>query len=102
MKDILYSQIKKEKIKTLKTRDKKKRLGILHTGTFFDLTKEVQRIKQEEAAKFEEKARKEIMKRGEKLTHNTTNEVTHIILSLRDIEKINLGGKNARRKRRKS
>lgn len=93
MKDIIYSSIKPTKIKTLKTKDGKKKLGILHAGIFFDLTKEVKRIRKEEAEKIKGKVKEQILKKGETITHTTTNEVTHIILSLRDLDKLNLGGR---------
>ncbi|HEB47330.1 MAG TPA: hypothetical protein ENI22_02570 [Candidatus Pacearchaeota archaeon] len=83
-----------------KDNSKKWRRGVLFSGTFYDLTDELKREKKQEL----EFMRKNIKKKLEKISERIkdfSGKTTHFIISLRDMEKINLKNEHGKRKRRK-
>jgi len=93
MKKVIYKKIKPEKIKKFKPdKEKKFRFGILIGDIFYDLTKEISRIKKEERKLFNKNLIKAILKKSEKIIDKPTKKITHIIISLGDLEKLNLRG----------
>ena len=93
MKKVIFREIKPAKIKKFKPeKEKKARLGILIGDVFYDLTKEVSRIKGDERKIFNKNIIKAILKKSEKIIDKPTRKITHIIISLGDLEKLNLRG----------
>jgi hypothetical protein len=93
MKKVIYRKIEQAKIKKFKPDvEKKARLGILIGDIFYDLTKEVSRIKKEERDNFNKNLLKAVLKKSEKIIDKPTKKTTHIIISLGDLEKLNLRG----------
>lgn len=93
MKQVTYRKIQPAKIKKFKPdKEKKARQGILIGDVFYDLSKEVSRIKKEERDSFNKNLTKAILKKSEKIIDKPTKKVTHIIISLGDLEKLNLRG----------
>ena len=91
MTEVIYQKIIEAKVKRFKSeKEKKKRFGILINGIFYDLTKELNRIKKEERIIFNKNLNKALMKKAEKIIDKPTNQVTHIIISIGDLEKLNL------------
>lgn len=72
-----------------KNNSKKWRKGVLFGGTFYDLTDELKKEKKQE----QELMRKDIKKKLEKISEKIkefSGKTTHFIISLRDMEKLNL------------
>lgn len=91
MKSIIYKKIVEVQIKKFKAaREKKKRFGILINEVFFDFTKEISRIKREERELLCKNLKDLLMKKAEKIIDKPTNKITHIIISIGDLEKLNL------------
>lgn len=95
---IIIAKLRKFK----KDNSKKWRMGVLFSGTFYDLTDELKKEKKQE----QELMRKDIKKKLEKISERikeASGKTTHFIISLRDMEKLNLNtyehGKRRSKKR---
>jgi hypothetical protein len=73
------------------------KLGIFIGKDFYDFTKEIKNIKKEEQKRIKNIIKKELLKRSVKIEDKSDKEVTHLIVSVKDIENLNFdkmkGGK---------
>jgi len=87
---ILYRKIEKGKLLKLTPENQKKsKRGILIGDIFIDLTSEINKIKKEQLEEIKSNLKKELIGVSEKVIDSSTNQVTHIIISLKDIQKLN-------------
>lgn len=87
---IKYKLIKKIKAKKFKLDSEKKfRWGIIIDGIFYDLSGFLRDLRKEERTNFIKNVKTELLKKSEKIIDKPTNKVTHLIISIGDLEKLN-------------
>lgn len=90
MVKINYREIRKVKVQKFKSDTEKKiRWGLLIGGIFYDISGFLRSVKKEEKLNFIKNVKKELLRKSEKIIDKPTKQVTHLIISILDLEKLN-------------
>lgn len=90
MVKINYREIRKVKVQKFKSdAEKKVRWGLLIDGIFYDISSFLRSVRREEKTNFIKTIKKELLKKSEKIIDKPTKKITHLIISIGELEKLN-------------